>query len=82
MNENQCGISCCQRCQFYTLEGRRGGHCSQLDVPVQGKWSPCPLASPVFSEPIQTITKLPVWSDALVLAHRDAVIATKECLTR
>lgn len=74
MNANEFGISCCQRCRFYTLKGRRGGHCSKLDVPVQGKWAACSLASPVFMESINTVTHLPVWSESLVLAHRDAAI--------
>ncbi|MGF1521095.1 MAG: hypothetical protein ACFBSF_02075 [Leptolyngbyaceae cyanobacterium] len=74
MNSNQFGISCCQRCRFYTLEGRRGGHCSQLDVPVQGKWSACSLAAPVFMESLNTVTHLPVWSESLSVTHCDAMI--------
>ncbi|MEM9004235.1 MAG: hypothetical protein AAGE59_12025 [Cyanobacteria bacterium P01_F01_bin.86] len=80
MSSNQFGISCCQRCRFYTLEGRRGGHCSQLDVPVQGKWSACSLAAPVFIESIQSVTRLPLWSDTLVMAHRDAVVTESDYL--
>ncbi len=30
-------------------EGRRGGYCLKLDVPVQANWSACPLASDPFS---------------------------------
>lgn len=81
MDANQFGISCCQRCRFYTLEGRRGGHCGQLDVPVQGKWSACSLAAPVFMESIHSVTHFPGWSNTLVSTHRDAVIAEEDCLT-
>ncbi len=40
--------SCCSRCSHYTPEGRRGGHCDQLGVPVKGRWKACSLAVPVF----------------------------------
>ncbi|MEL6383461.1 MAG: hypothetical protein AAFQ89_13610 [Cyanobacteria bacterium J06626_18] len=80
MNASQFGISCCQRCRFYTSKGRRGGHCSKLDVPVQGKWSACSLASPVFMESLNTVTHLPVWSERLVLAHRDTTIQEGDCV--
>jgi hypothetical protein len=73
MDATQLGVSCCQRCRHYTPEGRRGGHCDQLSVPVQGKWAPCPLAVPFFVDSIDTVPSLPIWSEALVLAHRDAV---------
>ena len=42
-------ISTCRRCQFYTPEGRRGGHCRQLQVPVGGSWTACSLALPPFA---------------------------------
>ncbi|MBE7381376.1 MAG: hypothetical protein F6J95_008195 [Leptolyngbya sp. SIO1E4] len=80
MDATQFGISCCQRCRYYTLEGRRGGHCGQLNVPVQGKWSACSLAAPVFMESMSTVTQLPVWSEGLVLPHREVAIAESACL--
>lgn len=80
MDTTQFGISRCRYCRYYTLEGRRGGHCGQLDVPVQGKWSACSLAAPVFMESINSVTRLPVWSESLVLAHREAVIAERDYL--
>jgi hypothetical protein len=42
-------ISSCRHCHHYSLEGRRGGQCQQLDVPVQGSWKSCQLAIPPFS---------------------------------
>ncbi|MBF2036950.1 MAG: hypothetical protein IGR92_16110 [Leptolyngbyaceae cyanobacterium T60_A2020_046] len=75
MERTQFGVSCCQRCRYYTPEGRRGGQCSQLDVPVQGKWTACSLATPFFLEPLRPLEALPVWSEELVLIHRNAAIA-------
>ncbi len=41
-------ISTCRYCRFYHLEGRRGGHCSQLNVNVQSRWAACSLAQSTF----------------------------------
>ena len=77
MNGNRFDVSCCQRCRHFTLEGRRGGHCSQLNVLVQGRWSACPLANPVFLEPMSTVTQsvtqsqITVLPEGLRLAHRE-----------
>ncbi|MDB9525915.1 hypothetical protein PN498_07955 [Oscillatoria sp. CS-180] len=79
MDITQFDVSCCQRCRHFTLEGRRGGHCGQLNVPVQGRWTACSLANPVFSEPISTVTQPHVaqpsvataWPEGLKLARRD-----------
>jgi hypothetical protein len=77
METTQFGVSCCQRCRHFTLEGRRGGHCDQLNVPVQGRWSACPLAHPVFMGPMSTVTHSEVahWPDVLVLPRREKVMA-------
>lgn len=71
MDANRLSISCCQRCRHFTLEGRRGGHCGQLNATVQGGWSACSLAAPVFFESISVVTQctVPVWSEPLTLAH-------------
>ncbi len=49
MKSAQCQVSFCSRCRFYTPEGRRGGQCGQLGVPVEGRWMPCALAVPTFA---------------------------------
>ncbi|MFZ4675678.1 MAG: hypothetical protein ACOYM4_08280 [Nodosilinea sp.] len=49
MKSAQCQVSFCSRCRFYAPEGRRGGQCSQLGVPVESRWAPCSLAVPVFA---------------------------------
>ncbi|MGB3695145.1 MAG: hypothetical protein WBG70_12430 [Spirulinaceae cyanobacterium] len=40
--------SACRCCGHYKPEGRRGGMCQQLCVPVQGNWKACSLAAPPF----------------------------------
>jgi len=47
--------SCCGRCAHYTPEGRRGGHCDQLNVVVKSRWKSCSLATPVFLTPLPTL---------------------------
>lgn len=41
-------ISVCRHCRFYTPEGRRGGQCARLGVPVCSQWSACSLAQSPF----------------------------------
>ena len=44
------GTSRCGFCRYYVHEGRRGGQCSQLDVPVSSDWKACSLAVSPFEE--------------------------------
>ncbi|WP_448601482.1 hypothetical protein [Thermoleptolyngbya sp.] len=48
MDDLHHSISSCRRCAHYHLEGRRGGHCQLLGVPVQGAWGACPMGQPQF----------------------------------
>ncbi|MGL5032841.1 MAG: hypothetical protein ACRC6M_03455 [Microcystaceae cyanobacterium] len=41
--------SLCRYCRYYQSEGRRGGMCNQLSVPVQGEWKACALAARPFA---------------------------------
>ena len=41
--------SSCRHCQHYQIEGRRGGHCTLLSVPVRSEWSACSLGVPAFT---------------------------------
>lgn len=41
--------SSCRYCRFYKTEGRRGGMCQQLGVPVQAHWKACVLAAHPFN---------------------------------
>jgi hypothetical protein len=58
MKSAQCRVLSCSRCRFYAPEGRRGGQCSQLGVPVESRWAPCSLAVPVFAPPLVTMKPL------------------------
>lgn len=58
MKSEQGRVSFCSRCRFYTPQGRRGGQCSQLGVPVESRWTPCPLAVPVFMSPLVAMQPL------------------------
>ncbi|MCM1981733.1 hypothetical protein [Lyngbya confervoides] len=49
MENLNASLQACRYCQYYSPEGRRGGHCSQLGVPVQGEWTACLLMIPTFS---------------------------------
>ncbi|RMH66974.1 MAG: hypothetical protein D6676_03580 [Cyanobacteria bacterium J003] len=37
----------CRFCRFYYSEGRRGGTCEKLNVPVRGFWRACPLGAAI-----------------------------------
>lgn len=81
MNVNQTGLSCCQRCRFYTLQGRRGGYCNQLNAPVQAKWAACTLAAPVFMPPLTAVAKLSLWQELGTPASSD-VLTEQDCLAQ
>lgn len=50
--------SSCRYCRYYQAEGRRGGMCHQLSVPVQGEWKACALAARPFSSPWENLEEL------------------------
>lgn len=66
MRATNCTISSCRHCLFYESQGRRGGQCQQLGVPVQGSWKACSLAVPPF---------VPAWEkfDPVVLLSQNTV---------
>lgn len=45
-------VSACRRCSYYRSEGRRSGQCDLLGASVQGQWSACAAAKPLFELPI------------------------------
>lgn len=59
-------ISTCRHCRFYQIEGRRGGVCQQLEVPVQGGWKACSLAIAPFTSK---------WDQLSEIASRQLVTA-------
>jgi hypothetical protein len=56
-------ISSCRHCRFYRSEGRRGGSCQQLGVPVQASWSVCPLAVSPFKPSLQNLPEMTNWQE-------------------
>jgi hypothetical protein len=75
MNSSDFFTSACRHCKHYCPEGRRGGHCSQLNVSVQGTWKACPLASPIF-EPTWEFQAISVWQGEEVGAVRSSASST------
>lgn len=57
----------CRSCRFYTPEGRRGGHCQQLGVPVRGGWSACSLALPPFAPSWESLEELLGWQKEVLM---------------
>lgn len=53
--------SACRACRYYTPEGRRGGNCRQLSVPVRGAWKACSLALPPFVPSWEGIEEVLLW---------------------
>ncbi|MBW4660645.1 MAG: hypothetical protein KME15_18385 [Drouetiella hepatica Uher 2000/2452] len=49
MRPDDRSISSCRNCRFYRSEGRRGGQCNKLNVPVQGSWDACRLSAHPFA---------------------------------
>lgn len=76
MEPSHASTSCCRCCQYYTPEGHRGGHCSQLHVPVKGGWKTCNLAMLAFSSSWQEAQKiLVIPQKAEVLTEQVSVAA-------
>jgi hypothetical protein len=53
--------SSCRNCRHYQPEGRRGGHCQQLGVPVQGSWNACSLACLAFTPSWSNFKEIIPW---------------------
>ena len=54
MKEKNFSTSACRHCRFYEPEGRRGGSCQILGVPVQSSWKACDFACPPFDTTLET----------------------------
>ena len=59
--------SACRHCRYYNPEGRRGGMCQQLGVPVQGKWKSCSLAVSPFASPWDDLDEIMILEKSLSL---------------
>jgi hypothetical protein len=76
MKSAQCQVSSCSRCRFYSPEGRRGGQCNQLGVPVAGRWMACSLAVPVFATPLVEMQPLDFLPQHLDLQFSEVLLET------
>jgi hypothetical protein len=65
--------SACRHCRHYLPEGRRGGVCQQLSVPVQGQWKACSLAVSPFGSSWENIGELPLWQEQVATFPEPAV---------
>jgi hypothetical protein len=63
----------CRNCRFYEPNGRRGGVCSQFQVPVSGSWFTCKLAMPAFVPDWHVLEDLPVQAAAPYHVTADTV---------
>ncbi|MGK7914903.1 MAG: hypothetical protein AB4038_05065 [Prochloraceae cyanobacterium] len=59
--------STCRYCRYYKPEGRRGGTCHRLGVPVQSNWKACALAVPPFASTWETLTEIMFLENSLAL---------------
>jgi len=59
----------CRSCRFYTPEGRRGGNCQQLGVPVRSGWSACSLALPPFAPSWESLEEIFNWQNEVSIVR-------------
>ena len=50
----------CRYCSYYQPQGRRGGSCQRLNVPVASDWQACSLWVPLFEETVVPVGNLMV----------------------
>ncbi|MBW4690168.1 MAG: hypothetical protein KME27_00205 [Lyngbya sp. HA4199-MV5] len=82
MKTSHAQTSVCRRCRYYEPEGRRGGHCQQLNVAVQGNWTACSLAIPPFSPAWETFEDIMVWQQKTLVAMQESERADASAAAR
>ncbi len=65
MEEINFSTSACRFCRSYKPEGRRGGSCQRLGVPVQGSWKACTLASHPFETTLKKLEDIFQYSTSI-----------------
>lgn len=58
MNSSNSSTFSCRFCQHYEVEGRRGGNCQMMNVPVQGNWKACSFAIRYFAKEKLTLKEM------------------------
>ena len=71
MNKGNLFTSACRYCRYYNHEGRRGGMCQQLGVPVQASWKACNLAAPPFASNWESLREIVKLENSLSLNYRE-----------
>ena len=67
MNKANFLASTCRFCSFYQPEGRRGGSCQKLNVPVESNWSACALSSLPFTQAWENLEDIIYLEHSLLL---------------
>lgn len=73
-----CSTSACRVCRYYQPEGRRGGMCQQLGVPVSANWKACSLAVPAFAPSWESIKEI-LQNEKLILKEALSVTSSTSC---
>lgn len=60
--------SSCRFCRFYNPEGRRGGFCQKLNVPVESNWEACTLSSLPFNTAWDNLEEIMYLEHSLALS--------------
>lgn len=69
--------SACRYCRFYEPEGRRGGSCQLLGVPVDSSWKACNFASPPFETTLEKLENILQLETSIALDSPKRVISQK-----
>jgi hypothetical protein len=76
MKPGNAAVSACRYCRFYQSEGRRGGSCHQLGVPVQGNWKACSIAATPFTTKWEELINLDSWCSGSAANGAEPGLAT------
>ncbi|ACK70051.1 conserved hypothetical protein [Gloeothece citriformis PCC 7424] len=69
MNTAAFSTSSCRYCRYYKSQGRRGGTCQQLGVPVQSQWKACSLAAHPFTSTWENLGEVVRLEKSLTLTY-------------
>jgi hypothetical protein len=78
----------CGLCAHYAPQGRRGGHCRQLNSIVESKWDACPLFTTPFNATTSSVSQKgqgketePMFSEAFQEAYAKRILDIPWCLS-
>ncbi len=78
MKTTNCLTTACRFCRYYRPEGRRGGACAQLGVPVQAHWKACALAVSPFATTWQDVDEAVYWGSSIPFSYPEEHLSTIE----